>query len=146
MLKRKQLLVFTIITIIFLTVSSVQGNEEILSKKYDIITYDYTVLNEDDEILEEHLEQIVNLTLEEEWHWYLESKSEGETSAYKDDDGNRHVYYIKSITPYILPPEEPVPDQLVILLFDVIKFIQKEAFGLVIVVIIALVILSRFRM
>lgn len=150
--KMNKLLILTMISIFILTVPIVvQAGipTPIKTKQYDLVTYDYIITDDFEDVIEEQYDLIVNLTFKEEWHYYLEDREVGDSSAYKDKDDNIHTFYVKQIIPYEgtgIPDSEPSPNLLDDILILLTGFTLEEIITIIVLLAIGLWILSRFRM
>ena len=120
------------------------------SKQYDLIRYDYVITDEDGELIDEQFDLWINLTLEDDWHYYLEGREVSETTAYKDRDDNIHTFIIMQIVPCdpdIIPDEpDSGADPILSFLEGGIQFIMDEFLLILIGTVVLLWLLSHLRM
>jgi len=149
--KMNKLLILTTITIFILTVPIMveAGILPIKTKQYDLVTYDYIITDDFEDIIEEQYDLIVNLTFKEDWHYYLEDREIGDSSAYKDKDDNIHTYYITQIFSYEgtgMLDSEPGPNILDDFVRLLTGFTLEEIALILIAVVVGLWLLSHLRM
>lgn len=147
-----KLLILTMISIFILTVPIMVEagiSEPIKTKQYDLVIYDYIITSEFNDIIEEDYDLIVNLTLEEDWHYYLEDREVGDSSAYKDKDDNIHTFFIMEIIEYEPPvtsESESGPNLLDDIINTLTGFSIEELVVIIVIGIIVLWFLSHLRM
>lgn len=150
--KMNKLLIFSMISIVFLFLPiMVQAGVPTppKSKQYDLITYDYIITDDFEDVIEEQYDLIVNLTLKEDWHYYLEGMNVGDNSAYKDKDDYIHTFYVKQIISYegtATPDSESGPNLLDSIIATLTGFTMEELIIMIIIGIVILWILSHLRM